>query len=390
MTTTWTPPDPRHPVVGPVPDGGGSRAAFARTIAPLLSASVLLAFGGSAAAFPDRGSKAAPVARGGSGALVQPVEEVLPDGSVRPLATYPVWLVANELRQGPHGPVPEMVGRWAGQTDAGGEARFDSIPRAGRARYRVTVQFQGVTYQGAELSRPGGRQAALRVYHVTTAPTDVSLAHVLRLQISESSVVVRHTVRIDNRSLQTVDYAHRAAGLRIPTLSHVLGAGGILTEGMFPPGHLHDSPQPSNGRGRVVAEGGAVVFRGPLFPGRDLMFEFSYEIPYDGEDMRLGMVGDLETTDCFVQVVWPERVHPAAWLEQPHRAERSSTGGFVELVLVHDGPLLAGKPLILRLARLPIQSEIPGHIALAGTAFGAAVFILSLIGYALRRRRAAA
>jgi hypothetical protein len=160
-----------------------------------------------------------------------------------------------------------------------------------------------------------------------------------------------------------------------------------VTHGLYPLGKIHGDPQPSTGQGRIVSEGGAVVFRGPVLPGGHLFFQIAYNIPYHQEKARLAAVSDILIKDAAASVRWTHLVHPKVRLERPHRAVRYNQDGVEQVDLLLTGDLRAGEPFVIDLGHLPIQTTVPRLLAVWGGGGILLVFVLMLIGFSRRPRR---
>ncbi len=317
------------------------------------------------------------------------IVEVSPEGVTRPMPGVVAWLSGSAVRPTPHGPQFDTVGRWKAVSNDNGFVAFKDAKYIEKASYQVLVAFQGVSYRSDQFRAMQPPPEEVRVYHVSATPKDLSLRVHWTLDVGESFIRVQQLVRVHNDSLETLDYVHSATGLRMPTLSYMIGEQ-VLTWGVFPPGKVHGGEKPSTGQGRLEGEKGAVVYRGPVPPGSPLFFQFSYNIPYEDEQVRLGVVSDIDMSDAAMTVRWTDRVYPRARLDAAHRAVNSSQESMRRNDLLVRGRVLAGEPLILTLDRLPVQTKVPLWFAKAGTAAGVVLFLLFLIGHALRRRWSAA
>jgi hypothetical protein len=311
------------------------------------------------------------------------VIEVDPTGAQKPLANARGWLVGNKKKPGPHGTRSDTVGRWLSVSSSSGELRFDRAVRHKMTQYQIIVPFQGATYRSVEFAAGQPAPAQLRVYHVIPEPSDVSLKLHWSVDIGEVYLRVTQIVRVQNPTNTTMDYTHSPLGLRLPTLSNVIGEQ-VLTWGVFPPGKVHGNPTPSTGQGRLFSENGAIVYRGPVLPGTKLFFKVSYDIPYETEQVRLGALSDVPVADAAATVRWTTRVQPRIRLSTNHRAVRNSDTTLNRTDLLHLGGLQIGEPFIIEFDRLPAQSSFPMWIAASGAAVGILAFFLLIVAAVLR------
>lgn len=317
------------------------------------------------------------------------VIEVTPEGIIRSLDDVEVWIVASATRPTPHGPQTQGVGRWKTTTRTNGMALFPEIRRLEKASYQLVTSFQGISYRSEAFRASGAPPRELRVYHAAPAPSaSVNLRSHWTLDVGEAYLRVAQIVRVMNDSLVTVDYVHAAQGLRMPTLTHVLMDGSLVTRGLFPTGKTHGASPPSTGQGQLVGEQGALVYRGPVPPGSGLFFQFSYNIPFEHEDVLLGAVSDLDLNDAAITVRWTDKTTARARVLNPHRAVRGAREGAIRTDMLIRGPLRAGDPVRLRIERLPVQTRLPMWTAAAGGLAGLSLFLLLLTGAIWRRRMA--
>ena len=294
------------------------------------------------------------------------LEEVLPSGVIRPLSDQNVWLVGSSVRPTPHGPEQHVHTRQGAVTTAAGVVHFKNIMFREKAVYQLRADFQGVSYRSAEFRAGDPPPKSLRVYHVTAeVPEDLTLRVHWTLDVGEVFLRVKQLIRVENETNVTVDYTHTARGLRLPTLGNV-AMGRVVTWGLFPTGKTHGNPQPSTGQGRVQGEAGATVYRGPVQPGGGLFVEFSYDIPFQTEAVRLGAISDLDITDAAVTLRWTLRSQPRVRLEMPHRAVRARRDHVVREDMLVRGRVEAGQPIIMTIDRLPIQTRVPQTLAKTG------------------------
>ncbi|HIA04945.1 MAG TPA: hypothetical protein EYN06_00710 [Myxococcales bacterium] len=312
------------------------------------------------------------------------VIEVTPEGVQRPLAGAQAWLVAIKRKPGPHRAKVETVGRWMARSDEQGQLLFRGVQSHPGASYQVLQPFQGVSYRSAEFSLTSPPRE-IRVYHLSQNTEGIGMRVHWTISVGEIYLRVSQVIRVENSGMTTVDYTHSLQGLRVPTLSYMIGAR-VMTHGMFPPGTLHGNPAPSTGQGRIEAENGAVVYRGPVEPGNRLFFELSYNIPFKNQAARLGAVSDVPILDAAASVRWGHMVSPKVRLESKHRAIWRKQASFTEVDLLQVGNLEPGQPLVVNLNHLPIQSNIPQWIAGVIGVLALALFILLVMGFAMRRR----
>lgn len=317
------------------------------------------------------------------------VVEVLPDGSLRPLSFAQIDVTGHAMRPTPHGPESTPIGLWHSRSNASGVATFPEVLFAARARYRVRVPFQGVTFRSEEFTATQPPPQEVRVYSTTTDASAIKLRMHWTIDVGDVFLRVKQLVRVENSSLLAVDFAHRGAGLRVPTLSNVV-LDGVAIWGLFPPGKVHGGPTPSTGMGGVLGENGAIVYRGPVLPGSELFFQVAYNVPFDYEDITLGCVSEYEITDAAVSVGWTDRVHPRVRLRGEHRVVRRAQDQVVRLDMLARGAVPAGQLFAIEFERLPVQSKVPSLLAGVGGAGMVGVFTVFLAGLWLRRRREAA
>lgn len=308
---------------------------------------------------------------------------VAPDGIQRPLADAMAWLVAFKRKPGPHRAKIETLGRWMDRSDSGGRLLFSDVKAHTGASYQVVLPFQGVSYRSAEFAYTATPKE-MRVYHASQDDGAIGLRVHWTVSIGEIDLYVNQVVRVENSGMTTVDYTHSIQGLRLPTLSHMIGDR-VLTHGIFPPGNLHGNPSPSTGKGRLLSEHGALVYRGPLEPGNRLFFEFSYNIPFDDATIRLGATADRPMLDAAATIRWGHKVSPKVRVESPHRAIWRKQASYTETDLLQVGDLQPGETFVMNLSHLPIQSTIPRWMAAVGGALGLWLFFLLLLGLARRQ-----
>jgi hypothetical protein len=329
-----------------------------------------------------------PAAFAATGAMLRVrVLEVGGDKVIRPLAGQAVTVVALEGGGGPHAVSGTLLGQWHARTDATGMALVAGVTPPPNAVLRVVAPYQGVTYRSQEnITLPRFKPVELRVFPVRVPPGDVGLRCAWLIEVGESHLLVTQEVVVENPSAVTIDYVNSSHGLRIPTLSYLLGDNQILTHGVFPPGALHSRVMPSTGQGRVFSENGAVVYRGPVLPGTDLSFRFSYAVPFSSESARFGTVSDVDVRFAQVVVAWSRRAFPRVQLERAHRATTRQTETSVRVNMTVEGTLRGGEALVLRFDNLPVQTAVPRWIAGVGGALAIGLLVLLVITAWLRRR----
>ncbi len=313
------------------------------------------------------------------------VVEVTPAGDMGPLPGIRCTLVATRHRPGPHGGHSEVVGRWHARSDSAGRVQFFDVTFDKKAQLQVVVPFQGVAYRSDKFQRAMG-DLSIRVYHVVPDSARLRMRGDWTIEVADSMFRVTQTVNLENPTNTTIDFTHHPTGFRVPTLSHGLAGERVVTHGIFPRGDLHGQVKPSTGQGRVVAENGAVVFRGPVPPGDGLFFRLMYNIPYEVERVTLSTVAGIPIREGVVSVIWTHRVHPQVRSSRPHRARLQEHGSLNRLDMLMDGVVEAGEPIVVHLDHLPSPSPLHRWVALAGGAGMVSVFVLLLIGARLRRR----
>ena len=297
-----------------------------------------------------------------------------------------MWLSATVTAPTAHGPELRVVGSWPGTTGSSGVVRIQDARLIPKASYKLTINFQGVSYRSAEFFAGGRQPAELLVYQVTPKARDLSFVGRFSLDVGESSLRVTSILQLRNESGMTIDFTHAPEGLRLPTFAYTMGDK-VFTWGLWPPGKVHGAPKPSTGQGLVEAEHGAPVFRGPVPPGERLFFQFSYNIPYKAAFGRLGLLSEYPIHDGSVEVNWTRRVHPRVRVEFPHRAVISQRDQFQHSVFVLGRTIEAGEPLIVRFEHLPIQTQVPQWLGLYGGLAALGVFACVLLGWVWRRQR---
>ncbi len=312
------------------------------------------------------------------------IVEVLPDGTARPLPFASGALIGWARQPGPHGGTESVILRRQARANADGLLSVPDAAAFGEARYRFEVTFQGVPYRSGEFGITETAPDEVRVYHTAKDASAIRLRLLYTLDVGESGFSVTQLVKVENTALTVFDAAQAPLGLRLPTLTNrVLGR--IPTWGIYPKGRPVGGAAPSTGLGRVVGEHGGQVFRGPVLPGEDLFFQFTYQLPYLHEKVTLGSVTDLPVRDALITLRYPDHLGVRARLENPHRALSGREGTMVRLDLVPNVRLNAGDPLVIEIDRLPAPSQVPERAA------SGVVIVILFVGAAiisgLRRRQ---
>ena len=315
------------------------------------------------------------------------VTEVTPDSVQRALVGQEVLLVATLARQGQHGAATEVLETWRALTNETGMVSFAGVKRHPRAKYRFQLPFQGVVYKSRDFDPGKGAPQKMRVFSVSPQPQDLSLRVVYSMFVDEVAVSVAVGVEVWNQSMLTIDYTHSPKGLRVPTLANMIGDR-AYTHGLWPAGKVQGVEHVSGSAGRVVSEEGAVVFRGPVEPGKKVLFEIRYRVPFASEDIRLGGVSDVPIHNLSARVRWSKRIHPRVRLNVPyHASSRVGNDGIRSTELVVHGLLEPGQLFEVTFERLPVQTSVPAWLAGAGTAAGFAIFLLLVLAGVIRHRR---
>ena len=299
-----------------------------------------------------------------------------------------LWTTPPPMRGGD----PTVDAAWTARTGPSGQARFADLPDPGAGQtYVATVRYRGITWPVGDLVsldrplsmivyEPGGDRAALHMnLHLIVQP-------------SEGALLVQEQVRVANPTLTAID-VDDAAGLRLPLLTPLV-FGAPVDPGLVPV--RPDPDQFQSGRtpalGRLVPEGGALVYRGPVPPGDELTLTVSYRLPYDDalDHCTLGLRAPVDLDRVLVETVHPDLIAPRIAPRADFVAVSRVAGDGHERFMTLTHPPRAGETLIIDATHLPTRRPLNAAVALWGALAMVLVFALGLLRGQRRARALAA
>ena len=261
-------------------------------------------------------------------------------------------------------------------TGQDGTTLFKGIPSnpevQGSITYQVSVEYEGVKFPFELDGVPADQtEVELKVQAVTTGIEAVVAEHNVEAFADEESLVVRHTVRLENTSSRVINLgALPGGGLMIPC-----PAGAKHPE-------LHDEHDT-----RVEVRGTTLVYKGALLPAGSppANIGFVYTIPYTSERFQWTQTLDVKTVGAMVVVPRHRQrsQREAIPLRLVTRGDTANVsqidqgeGRIWEVLRTRpDRVIAAGQPFAFEVTGLPAASNTPFYL-LALVLLGVFVFVL--------------
>ena len=274
-------------------------------------------------------------------------------GAFSPAAGVTVRLERWRTGLGPMS-VPKLTDAWLTETDAEGRAVVSASATSSRAPGKqdlsLTVQADGQRYD-APTDDPN---VDVVVFTPTDAVDSLSMDVRAEIVVGEGKLFFDQRVHLATRSLARVDLS-AGPGIRVPLMLPA-AFGDAVDFGLMPaapnPDRVKFSVTPDVGR--LAVERGAVVYQGPVDPGRPVELGVRYPIPYDDAlDHTLAFRLPVDSTRTMVGLRYANHVAPGITFRRPHRiVTRALTRG-TERVMTATPPPKAGEVVFVDLTRAP-------------------------------------
>jgi len=262
-------------------------------------------------------------------------------------------------------------------TGQGGAALFKGVPSnpevQGSITYQVSVEYAGVKFPFELDGVPADEtEVELKVQTVSTGLEFVLADHNVEAFADEESLVVRHTVRLQNTSPSVINLGGLpGGGLMIPC-----PAGAKHPE-------LHDEHDPA-----VEVRGTTLVYKGALLPAGSppAKVSFVYTIPYTDERFQWSQTLAVKTSGAMVVVprhrqrsqrnAIPLRIVTRGETANVTQIDQGEGRVWEILRTRPDKVLDAGEPLAFEITGLPAASKTPLYL-LVLVLLGVLVFIFA-------------
>lgn len=309
-----------------------------------------------------------------------------PNGQITPAHAE----VRLERRRQTPGSAPATAHLALAMTNAEGLAIFPPIGPVGMGESdRVIARYHGHEVVAALSAERDGITAPVRLV-VREVSRDLSPLRLdVRIGLTPLDTVLRleHFIRFENPTHTVLD-TDQAQGVRVPLL--LPSPFGGPARGLFPgrpdPNELIQQINPD--MGRLVVEGGDLVYRGPI-PPEGLSLRIIMAIPYDGStEHRLALSSPVDLSDLTFIAQSPPNVGLMLATDRPTQLlTRTSQGGLEQTLTVLEAPK-AGDALTLTVSNTPDRHGLMRPLAAGlGLAIVAALLVLLAAPRGAKRQR---
>lgn len=310
------------------------------------------------------------------------VQHVAPSGATSALAGAEVLLEA--WSQAGMGGAGSLVAARTAITGSDGVATFSALGDLKGTQLKPSVVYKGVTYAAEGIEATG--RVTLRVYEPTGRPSDLKMSVFGNLDVREKQVIVGVRVGLENSGREVLDYDRRAEGLRVPLLLPAI-YGGAMRVGVIPgeTAARHMAMRLTPDRGRLVFEGGHLVYRGPVLPGERQTLEVRYALPIVEERQDLAFAAPVDLSSVTLDAVWSQKIAPRVFFEAPFTSvERDEALNHRRRMRLLSEPK-AEQAVVVRVDRLPRAVALQATVAWGGMSVLVLVFVLALVAGRTRR-----
>lgn len=309
-----------------------------------------------------------------------------PNGQITPALAE----VRLERRRQTPGSAPATSHLALAMTNAEGLAVFPPIGPAGMGESdRVIARYHGHEVVAPLSAERDGITTPVRLVVREVSRDLRPLRLDVRIGLTPLDTVLRleHFIRFENPTHTVLD-TDQVQGLRVPLL--LPSPFGGPARGLFPgrpdPNELIQQVNPD--MGRLVVEGGDLVYRGPI-PPEGLSLRIIMAIPYDGStEHRLALSSPIDLSDLTFIAQSPPNVGLMLATDRPTQIlTRTSQGGLEQTLTVLDAPK-ADDALTLTVSNTPDRHGLMRPLAAGlGLAIVAALLVLLAAPRAAKRQR---
>lgn len=309
-----------------------------------------------------------------------------PNGQITPAQAE----VRLERRRQTPGSAPATAHLALAMTNAEGLAVFPPIGPVGMGESdRVIARYHGHEVVAALSAERDGITTPVRLVVREVSRDLRPLRLDVRIGLTPLDTVLRveHFIRFENPTHTVLD-TDQAQGLRVPLLLPAPFGG--PARGLFPgrpdPNELIQQINPD--MGRLIVEGGDLVYRGPI-PPEGLSLRIIMAIPYDGStEHRLSLSSPVDTSGLTFIAQSPPNVALMLATDRPTQILTRTSQGGLEQTLTVIAPPKANDALTLTVSNTPDRHGLMRPLA-AGLGLVIVAALLVVLAAPRHRKRPA-